>query len=42
MKSLEEIDDIVNQTFQKYDNEMTLSQFIECIKTKNSENELNR
>ena len=37
MKSLEEIDNIVNNTFQKYNNEMTLNQFTECIKTRNSE-----
>ena len=37
MKSLEEIDNIVSNTFKKYDNEMTLNQFIETVKTRNSE-----
>ena len=37
MKSLEEIDEIVKETFKKYDGEINLEQFIETIKNNNSE-----
>ena len=37
MKSLEEIDEIVKETFNKYEGEMNLEQFIETIKNNNSE-----
>jgi hypothetical protein len=37
MKSLEEIDQIVKETFNKYDGEINLEQFIETIKNNNSE-----
>ena len=37
MKSLEEIDEIVKETFNKYDDELNLEQFIETIKNNNSE-----
>ena len=37
MKSLEEIDEIVKETFNKYEGEINLDQFIETIKNNNSE-----
>ena len=37
MKSLEEIDNIVNETFNKYDGEMNLKEFIEIVTEQNSE-----
>ena len=37
IKSLEEIDSIVSDTFDKYDGQMNLSQFTEIVKEKNSE-----
>ena len=37
MKSLDEIDEIVKETFKKYDGEINLEQFIETIKNNNSE-----
>ena len=37
MKSLEEIDEIVKETFNKYEGEINLEQFIETIKNNNSE-----
>ena len=37
MKSLEEIDGIVNETFKKYEGEINLEQFIETIQNNNSE-----
>ena len=37
MKSLEEIDQIVKNTFNKYEGEINLEQFIESIKNNNSE-----
>ena len=37
MKSLEEIDNIVSETFNKYDDEIDLNEFIEIVTEKNSE-----
>ena len=37
MKSLEEIDEIVKETFNRYEGEINLEQFIETIKDNNSE-----
>ena len=37
MKSLEEIDQIVKKTFNRYEGEINLEQFIESIKNNNSE-----
>jgi Ca2+-binding EF-hand superfamily protein len=37
IKSLEEIDSILSDTFDKYDGQMNLSQFTEIVKEKNSE-----
>ena len=37
MKSLEEIDEIVKETFNRYDDEINFQQFIETIKNNNSE-----
>ena len=37
MKSLEEIDEIVKETFNRYEGEINLEQFIETIKNNNSE-----
>jgi Ca2+-binding EF-hand superfamily protein len=37
MKSLEEIDDIVSDTFNKYDGKMNMKQFTEIVTEKNSE-----
>ena len=37
MKSLEEIDDIVNKTFLKYEGQMNLKQFIDTVKSNKSD-----
>ena len=36
MKNLEEIDEIVKETFNRYEGEINLEQFIETIKSYNS------